>query len=257
MATADRTQYEGFAPKYTTIVDLPCSKIEAQLIGIALGDCTGLTVLDLGGGSGLHARRAVDAGAAVVDVFDISPEMMRIGEDIETQLGRQGRIRWFKADATRSLAEQVDGNALRSDGYDIVMANWVFDHATSMEDLRGMWENVVAAMKPGGRFLGVRVQSVRAKYVSYGKYGVTFTEVEEIDGGVRYQVGCLTEEPFSFEGTSMESSYTLVDDIPRELGLVGIQTVRPEETDIVKGDMEFWDEFLKDPSLAVVVAKKP
>jgi SAM-dependent methyltransferase len=51
-----------------------------------LGDCTGLKVLDVGGGSGLHARKAIDAGATVVDVVDISPEMMRAGQEIETSL---------------------------------------------------------------------------------------------------------------------------------------------------------------------------
>lgn len=255
MATAGKTQYNTFAPKYASVEDLPCSKLEAQLVRIALGDCTGLTVLDLGGGSGLHARRAVDAGA-LVDVFDVSPEMMRVGEAIEAQLDRRDRIRWFEADATRPLAEQVKEGSLRSEGYDVVMANWVFDHAASIADVRGMWGNVSTSLKSGGKFIGVRAKSVRAEYMSYGKYGVTFKEVEEIPGGLKYQVGCLTQPPFSFEATSMESTYSLADDIPRELGLVDFQVVPPEETDLVKNDSEFWNDYLKDPNFVVVVARK-
>jgi hypothetical protein len=36
----------------------------------ALGDCTGLSVLDLGGGNGVRARHAVNLGAIAVDVVD-------------------------------------------------------------------------------------------------------------------------------------------------------------------------------------------
>ncbi|KAH7130843.1 S-adenosyl-L-methionine-dependent methyltransferase [Dactylonectria macrodidyma] len=253
MITAKKTQYDSFAPKYASVEELPCSKLEAELVRNALGNCSDLRVLDLGGGSGLHARRAVDAGAAVVDVIDISPEMMRAGQDVETQLGRQGRIRWFEADVTRPLAEQVN---LQQEGYDIVMANWVFDHATSISDLESMWENVVAGLKPRGKFIGVRAKSVRAEYMSYGKYGVTFTEVEEIPHGLKYKVGCVTQPPFSFEATSMESTYSLSDDIARELELVDFQVCRPEDTDIVKNDLEFWDDYIKDPNFVVVVARK-
>ncbi|KXX72789.1 Ubiquinone/menaquinone biosynthesis C-methyltransferase UbiE [Madurella mycetomatis] len=270
MTATDRKQYDNVATSYTSVEDLPCARVEAELIRTALGDCTGLTVLDLGGGSGLHARRAIDAGAAAVDVVDISREMLRVGRDIETRRGRRGRIRWLEGDASRPLRidrvtvrEEDDGpqRPLPGDsgggGYDVVMVNWLFDHATSPEDLRAMWENVVANLKPGGRFLGVRVRSIGAEYMKDGKYGATFRDVEEIPGGLRYVCGCLTQPPFEFGCTSMRSTFTLADDIPRELGLVDFEVIPPEETEVVKSDPEFWADFVKDPNLAVVVARKP
>ncbi|KAM5371505.1 hypothetical protein ACJA88_009492 [Fusarium oxysporum] len=229
MSHAEKTQYDSFAPKYASVEELPCSKLEGQLVRNALGDCTGLEVLDLGGGSGLHARRAIDAGASVVDVVDISPEMMKAGEEIEQSLGRKDRIRWFEADVTKPVAEQVK----LEERYDIVMANWVFDHATSVSELRSMYENVVKSLKSGGKFIGVRSKSIRANYMSYGKYGVTFTDA-----------------------TSMESTFSLSDDIGKELGLVEIHVAPAEETELVKNDREFWEDYLKDPNFVVVVAKK-
>ncbi|KAK0639614.1 hypothetical protein B0T16DRAFT_395311 [Cercophora newfieldiana] len=228
--------------------DIPCSKLEAQLTLSALGPYTNLHILDLGGGSGLHARRAISAGAASVDVLDISVEMKKIGQDIEAQLGRgpgtgKEKTRWFAADLSRPLSEQDVHAELRSEGYDV--------------DLRAIWGNVVAYLKPVGKFLGVRVQNVRAEYMARGKYGVTFTEVEEIPGGLAYNCNCLTEPPFSFGATSMEETYKLEDTIPRELGLVGIEAVNPEETEVVKGDVEFWKDFVADPNLTVVVMGKP
>jgi SAM-dependent methyltransferase len=264
MATpTPKTQYNTFAPLYTSITDLPCSKLEAELIHTALLSANygaGPHVLDLGGGSGLHARRALDAGAATVDVVDVSREMMRVGADIEASLAREGRIRWFEADLSRPVAEQLpqgEDGGLRPGGYDIVMANWLFDHATSVEELRGMWANVVGLMKPGGWFLGVRVQSVWAEYMREGKYGATFAEIGEIPGGVKYVCGCRTQPPFEFGCTSMESTYSLADDIPKEMGLVDFQVVPPAETEVVKGDLEYWEDFLKEPNLAVVTARKP
>lgn len=257
-ATAPKTQYNAVATSYNSVTDLPTSKLEAQLIRTALGDCTGLHVLDLGGGSGLHARRALDeAHAESVDAVDISREMMRVGEEIERQAAREGKIRWFEADLSRPVGEQIKDRGLREEGYDVVMANWLFDHATSVEDLRGMWGNVVRYLKPGGRFLGVRVQSIRADYMKDGKYGATFEAVEKIPGGLKYQCSLLTDPPFSFEATSMESTYSLVDDIPKELGLVEFKVVPPEDMEIVKADLEFWEDFLQDPNMAVVTATKP
>ncbi|KAL4726552.1 hypothetical protein ACLX1H_005439 [Fusarium chlamydosporum] len=253
MSHAEKTQYDSFAPKYASVEQLPCSKLEGQLVQNALGDCTGLKVLDLGGGSGLHARKAIDAGATVVDVVDISLEMMRVGQEIETRLGRKDRVRWFEANVTKPVTEQVD---LEKDGYDIIMANWVFDHATSVSELRSMYENVIKNLKPGGKFIGVRAKSIRAQYMSYGKYGVTFTDVTKIPGGLKYHVNCVTEPPFSFEATSMESTYSLSDDIGKELGLVEIKVALAEDTELVKNDREFWEDYLKDPNFIVVVAKK-
>ncbi|KAK4451078.1 Ubiquinone/menaquinone biosynthesis C-methyltransferase UbiE [Podospora aff. communis PSN243] len=259
MASPDtsRKQYDNVATAYTSVEDLPCSKIEAELIRTALGDCTGLSVLDLGGGSGLHARRAVDAGAASVDVLDISVEMMKVGQDIEVSLGRGDKIKWVAADLGRPLGEQDAAKELKSEGYDIVMANWLFDHATSVEDLKAMWGNVVANLKPGGRFLGVRVKNVHTEFMTYGKYGASFSEIVEIPGGYGYNCNCLTQPPFSFGCTSMADSYTLANEIPKGLGLVDFEVLKPEDTDVAKGDPEFWKDFVADPNLAVVTARKP
>lgn len=52
--------------------------LEHQLQESALGDCTGLTVLDLGGGNGLRARHVVDHGSIAVDVVDGKPCYMHL-----------------------------------------------------------------------------------------------------------------------------------------------------------------------------------
>ena len=72
-----KSDYKSTAVVYNDYASLPLGHIESQLIAAALGDCNGLTVLDLGGGTGVHAREAVAMGASAVDVVDISAEMLK------------------------------------------------------------------------------------------------------------------------------------------------------------------------------------
>lgn len=127
MATASKTQYDSVAEAYAAWGHLPIAKLEQQLIAKAIGDCTGLTVLDLGGGNGQYARKAVEQGAKSVDVIDISPAMLQLGKQIEASSGGESKIRWFEGDVSKSLHDLP----LLPKGYDVVMCNWVFDHATN------------------------------------------------------------------------------------------------------------------------------
>ncbi|CAG8977610.1 hypothetical protein HYALB_00011713 [Hymenoscyphus albidus] len=263
MTAISRSQYEDFAPKYDLIENAPSYKLEYQLIKAALGDCTGLSVLDLGGGSGLHARQAIDAGASKVDVVDVSPSMLEIGKSIEASLGRTESIAWHIADVSRDISSQDISTSLLGPGeYDVVMVNWTFDHAETLDDLRGMWANVALYLKPSGRFIGVRTcgKGLRAAYSrgGNGKYGVTLTNMEDIANGVRFKVSFLVADKVVVEldATSMEDSYALVDEIPRQLGIVDFEIVPYEKMAIVKADHEYWKEFLDEPNLVVVKARK-
>lgn len=129
METYQNTQYDSIASQWADYASLPLGKLEQELIIKAIGNCTGLTVLDLGGGDGQYARKAIDMGAELVDVLDISPAMLEVGIEHEAKAGREGKIRWFEADASKALHHLP----LIPDGYDIVMCNWVFDHATNLD----------------------------------------------------------------------------------------------------------------------------
>lgn len=129
MTSSEHSQYNSIAESYASYDSLPLAKLEQELVAKAMGDCTGLTVLDLGGGNGQYARKAIELGAELADVLDISSSMLEVGIEIEAKLGREGKIRWFEADATKALHYLP----LMPDGYDMVMCNWLFDHATNDE----------------------------------------------------------------------------------------------------------------------------
>ncbi|KAI1395337.1 S-adenosyl-L-methionine-dependent methyltransferase [Hypoxylon fuscum] len=256
MATVEelRGEYDEHARAYDEdYPKTPNSILETQLLTSALGDCTGYTVLDLGGGTGVRAREAIDFGAAAVDVVDISPEMLSNGRSSIADLGsRYGdRIGWHEAD----VAKPLDHLPLRGGpgSYDLVMANWVMDHAASIADLEGMWRNVATYLKPGGRYVGVRSGDPYAPCVVQGKYGVKYEDWKPVPGGVlfRYVVGTI-----NIEASSWEVSYSGSTEMHEKFGLGEVEIEPCENTDVVKKDPEFWKLFLENPSMVVVKARK-
>jgi toxoflavin synthase len=258
MVDQDKAQYDTVAVEYASYDELPMAKLEGELIRTALGACPGAAVLDLGGGSGTHARAALAAGASRVDVVDISDGMMGIGKELAEKAGVADKINWDVADASKPLMEQGVTILLGAGQYDIVMANWVFDHAHSFEDLTGMWANIVTALKPGGKFLGIRVTrpGIFAEYVSTGKYGCRYEDIQEIPGGWSMMVFLLTNPPFSFGGTVMSDSADMTNEIPKKMGMTDFKLVPTEEAEIIKKDPDFWKEHLELPLFAVVTATK-
>ncbi|KAF2027052.1 hypothetical protein EK21DRAFT_115173 [Setomelanomma holmii] len=134
-ASGKGQQYDEIAREYNADEDLPVAGLEAELIESAFGDCTGLTILDIGGGSGVYAREA-------------------IGRDIDAKSLERSRIRWLLGDGSKPLMDRgIEIPAF--DLYDMTKANWIFDHAYKVNDLRGMREIIAASPKPGGKFISI------------------------------------------------------------------------------------------------------
>jgi ubiquinone/menaquinone biosynthesis C-methylase UbiE len=247
-----KKDYDNSAVSYNHYSLLPSGILESQLVKTALGDCTGMNVLDLGGGTGLHARQAIDLGATSVDVVDISRAMLKIGQHIETSLGRTNSIRFIEADVAKSLSHLP----LREDGYDVVMANWIFSFADTMELLEHMFGNIIINLKPGGRFVGVRDADPWSPVFENHKYGASCTSVTKIPGGVKYHCILHCDPPIEFEASSLEVIYSGSSEIYEKFGLTNVQIVPYESAEVVQKDPEFWKLFLERPSLAVVQASK-
>ncbi|KAI9863589.1 MAG: hypothetical protein M1813_003612 [Trichoglossum hirsutum] len=247
-----KKDYDKSAVTYNDYGSLPSGQLESQLIKIALGDCAGLTILDLGGGTGMHAREAIDLGAAAVDIVDISPGMLQIGQSMEESLGRENTTRFFEADVSKPLSHLP----LRGDGYDVVMANWIFSFADSVGVLEGMFRNVAGYLKPGGLFVGVRDADPRSPALETGIYGGTCKWVKDIPGGVKYLCVLHCTPPVEFEGASLEAIYSGSTEMYERFGLVDVEVVAYESAEVVRRDPGFWRLFLERPCLAVVKAVK-
>ncbi|KAK2599574.1 hypothetical protein N8I77_011315 [Diaporthe amygdali] len=266
MATAasragySKEQHAHQTDGYGQYVDIPFSTLEHQLHASALGDCSGITVLDLGGGQGLRARQVIDHGAAAVDVVDLSPEMMQAGQKIEESLGRGDKvIHWFEGDVSKPESLATVPLRFKEEGYDMVMANWLFDHAGSMDILDGMFRSVVAYLKPGGRFVGTRViHGHTSPAATTGKYGYIYEDFEEIPGGMAYRYTLHVKPPVQYDGASMEVTYdpALISEFHAKYGLVDTELEPSESASCLQEDPEYWSLFIERPSMAVVKSKK-
>ena len=237
---------------------MPWGTLERQLFISAIGDCTGLTILDLGGGSGLRARDVTRAGAVAVDVVDRCLEYMKLGEEVEQSLGRS-HMRWFEGDCAQSLSHLP-----LAESYDMVLACWLFDYAENMEQLEGMWKNISTYLKPGGRFVCVRACDPSYLPSMPDKYGVAFRNFVDIPGGVKYEfafpvladahtTGQVPQVPFVY---SMEKSYSGSTELPEKYGLKDVQVESYQNAACARQDPAFWQHFLDKPGFAVVKAVK-
>ncbi|KAK4497659.1 hypothetical protein PRZ48_010312 [Zasmidium cellare] len=264
MTTKDQQDYDDIATKYNHIESLPHSRISQELVLQALGDCTGQVILDLGGGTGLHARNAIKAGAARVDNVDISPAMLAGCEKLETAAGRKPgeKVQCFVGDVSKPLEEQItlpgrDGNG----SYDVVLMIWTFDHATTLPELETMWSNVSRYCAPGGKLITIRSSDPRKrpKGLGSGKYGVKLHSLEDVPGGVRYHFTAgFGEEAFTAVATNLEANMDLekARGLARGVGFDGLEAVDPRGCACVKEDPEFWEEFVGGGGFGCVVGRK-
>ncbi|KAI0200042.1 S-adenosyl-L-methionine-dependent methyltransferase [Astrocystis sublimbata] len=251
MSDKVKTEYGAEAANYETFwtQGSPIMRLDTELFISALGKVPGAAILDLAGGSGIKARHALDAGAAAVDVVDISHEMMQEGQKVEAKINRDA-IRWFEADVSKPL----DHLPLHSQ-YDIVMAHWPFDHADSMEVLDGMFQNCVKYLKPGGRFYNTRACDPRAPAMASGELGAVFRDVEEIPGGLKFRYA-FGNFGTAIEAASMEATYSGSTEIYEKHGLVDVQVEPYENCPTVQENPKVWEKFLRQPGLALVKATK-
>ncbi|KAF2166512.1 hypothetical protein M409DRAFT_66551 [Zasmidium cellare ATCC 36951] len=239
--------YATNASGYDQFINLPLGALEQQLFSLCIKNCHGLKVLDLGGGTGNRARDAIEAGATDVDVVDISPDMMRLGEEYEKSL-RRDVIKWYHGDASKDLEHLGLGP------YDLVIANGVFDHAQNVEELEVMWRNCAKYLKSGGLVIANR-NNPKSKAAASGKYGVQLGKFEEFEGGFSYKYRMLMEPPLEFESMALEPYYGGSEEISGKY-FEGFKAVPWEETEIVRSNPDFWKEYLEDPILYIFTAKK-
>lgn len=242
-----QSNYDQNADTYSQFLATPLGTLEQQLFDLSITDCDGYHVLDLGGGTGSRARNALKAGARTVDVVDLSPEMMRLGQKYEESLPRNC-ITWYQADVSKPLDD------LNLGPYDMVIANGIFDHAHNAEELEGMWRNAAAYLKPEGRLVANR-NNPESKVAADGKYGVTLSDFKHFSGGFSYRYRMDTNPPLEFESVALDVYYSGLLTVPEKF-FEKFRNVSWAETPVVKADPGFWKAYLDDPVLFIFTARK-
>jgi len=262
-----KTQYDNFAPNYSSMADLPGEKIAARLLRQGVRDVRGLDVLDLAGGSGLYARMLVEMGASHVVSVDVSSEMVQIGREIEAggeeekkkkkkkkkRGGRSGCIEFHVADCSAPL----DHLGLGKGAFDLVMGNWLFNCAGSKAEFEGMWRNVSENLKPGGRFVGLMepLFDFERPAMRDPRYGLSCTVTGRVEDGVKEHIVAHTHQKVEFDGFVWDRR--LYEKAQTELGLTELDFQLPAIEHLPEGyEVNVWKEVLKAPYCLLCTAAK-
>lgn len=130
-----RAGYDRWALVYDHDAN-PLPALEEPFVLDAIGQVTGLTVLDLGCGTGRHSVRLAQAGANVTAV-DFSEGMLA---EARRKPGAE-RVKFLVHDLHEPLP-------MRGESFDLVVSGLVLEH---LRDLPGFFREVRRLLRPGGR----------------------------------------------------------------------------------------------------------
>lgn len=256
-----KPQYDAFATSYDLVWTTPAVKPLLPLLKStlgSLGSLSGATVLDLACGTGIGLRLARSLGAHRLVGVDISPQMLDVAR--ATTPGAE----LHTADCSRPL----EGLGLDTQGgCDVVLGFWLLNQCPSSAEMRGMWDNVAAHLKPGGKFVGVieNHDVVHPVGVRDFKYGAQETAVSELENGQGWtdHVEFLTEPKVELDGFRLKKEILEAEARNAGMGEIvyhapGMEHVRGAggNGDAVGEDSDWWKDLLDEPPNFVIVARK-
>lgn len=224
--------------------------IELHSISKTIGNVEGLTILDIGCGSGYYPRYFRNKGSSQVTGIDISNEMITYAQKKEsvTHLG----IKYIVQDATRIESDTEIGN-----NFDLVTAIYVLPYARNEEMLKGFCKtayNAVSSKK--GRFIAaVTHHDFNREPNYYKQYGFDLTSKNDLnDGDSILLTASLLGKEFCIE--SYYWSKEAHENALYNAGFNKVTWIKPELSDEGRAlkEEEYWSRYLTNPHAMVIVA---
>ncbi|KIX09114.1 uncharacterized protein Z518_00192 [Rhinocladiella mackenziei CBS 650.93] len=279
------TQYDAIGLAYESLKRLPAAMLERNSLCAALtpflshpaseetngGSDSGAKVLDLACGTGYYSRLLLSWGASQVVGVDISSAMVEAAESSCSQSGiSPNRLSFRVGDCIQPLV-------LDSGPFDVVLGAWFLNYASTPAEMRNMFANISANLKPGGHFVGITPHpaldldafaALHDQTKNPGrnprKYGVSVAYTDKLDDGSGYLTkitGHVEPVEISFENFHMRRE--VYEKCAREGGMGGrlewkkIVVPDPKESRERYGVEEgYWDEYNETPHLGILVIEK-
>ena len=208
-----------------------------------MGDITGTSILDLACGEGFYTRKFKQKGAAKVVGVDISEKMLELAreEEIQEPLG----LEFLQGDVC---------DLGKIERFDLVVASYLLNHASSKEKLQQMCQSIWENLKPGGRFVSMNnnLEQPPESYRKLNKYGYTKSISAPLAEGTPINV--IFINPVDGKKFSVEDYYLSKETYEWAFRSVGFKEIRwhspivsPEG--IEKFGQEFWQDFIDYPPI--------
>jgi SAM-dependent methyltransferase len=246
-------QYDTIATRYGGMQALPAPSIEKPSVEAILSDITGLRCLDLACGLGRWSKFLLDAGAAEVVGVDTSELMIQEAarEASSWPADFNNKVTFQVGDCSKPLA-------LEGRPFDLVFGAWLLNYAATSAEQLGMWRNIYANLRPGGRFIGI-TPNVHMNIVDHpidDRYGYAVVAVQEVEDGHKCRLTAYTQpENVSFEMYHL--SKKVYEQGAADAGLVEMEWnghVIPDDGGKVSG---YWDAFEKRPHFEICTVRRP
>jgi SAM-dependent methyltransferase len=244
-----KAEYDAFAKEYQESKQLPFRTYAEQPLLLSLiGDVAGRSVLDLGCGEGIYARKLKALGAATVVGVDLSREMIALARAAEaaSPLGIEYHV--GDAGAVGCLGR-----------FDLVVGSYLLNYAQSREQLEQFCRTIRQNLAHGGRFVGMNDNPANdlSSYSGYRKYGfvksapsprregdpVTYTMY--LPDGASFTFDNFYLAPHTYEGAFAATGFRTFNWHRPTVTPAGIAAL---------GEAH-WQEFLHDPPVVGVEAE--
>jgi SAM-dependent methyltransferase len=243
------TNYDMIADGYIKSKLNPAKSFsEEYTFFLALNDVTGRSVIDFACGDGHYTRAIKRIGARSVTGVDISEVMIDLAQQ-EERAQRLG-LSYFVRDITKSgkIGE-----------FDIVTAVYLLPHAENIASLRAMCDAIYKNLKPAGRLVALTIDPSTSieRQPMLGKYGFRIEAKTPLMDGMPLTVTLLTPD----KPLHIKDYYWSRQTYERCLKVAGFQDIawrsmRVSNEGLTKFGNEYWQEFLDNPGIIVLEAKK-
>ncbi|KIW79360.1 hypothetical protein Z517_05972 [Fonsecaea pedrosoi CBS 271.37] len=300
IAPAASTQYDQIGQSYESMKKIPGAVLERNNLRDTVvpylspnppddkshGDGGGVSVLDLACGTGYYSRLLIEWSSPrrVVGV-DISPTMVAAAERSAAELDafRQGRLKFAVGDATKPLplgvlSAEDNGDDSGSGSFDIVLGAWLLNYASSTADMASMFANIAAALRPGGRFVGITphpagdldafaaAHATPAAQATMRRFGVSVAYLSPpLASGEGYHTRITAHvHPVDISFDNFHLRREVYEDAARQAGMRGPITWRkvrlPKTDDESRAEygvgFDYWDGCEERPHFGILVVEK-
>lgn len=245
-----KAEYDQLAEKYDSLFnENPFREhVEAHSAFHLLGNVQGLSVLDVGCGTGFYTRETRRQGAAHVLGVDISSEMIKVARSIEE----------VKPLGLEYVVQDVSlmGNL---GFFDRAVGIYLLHYSSSREHLLGMCQNISENLKLSARFITFQLNPAFCRVPDYySRYGLNMHAHDDLTDGSDFTFSSTINGVTTPDITIYYWSKTSIEAALCEAGFTNIRWVKPEvsERGIKKYGSEFWQDYLSCPHCVFIECVK-